>query len=214
MSTKTATQRILHSEGNPAPEDEEKKQQEINANNDNPPPATTEEEKKDETSANNDTDQKDETSCNSDDEGWLGLVNKIAGVCGLPDTATGDDILKYVTDLKTDFDLLKQQATESNGGTQAHSRAPLTRQLHSNRGGRRMDRDVTPAGVVIHRTPEGKAVKVPQSDIDLVTHCRQAVDAEIVRHGRQLTPGEYDRAWSRQRRNSPPRAASNSNLNT
>ena len=196
MSTKTATQRILHSEGT-APEDEEKKQQEINANNDNPPPATTEEEKKDETSANNDTDQKDETSCNSDDEGWLGLVNKIAGVCGLPDTATGDDILKYVTDLKTDFDLLKQQADQSGGGTQAHSRAPLTRQLHSNRGGRRMDRDVTPAGVVIHRTPEGKAVKVPQSDVDLVTHCRQAVDAEIVRHGRQLTPGEYDRAWSR-----------------
>ena len=60
-----------------------------------------------------------------------------------------------------------------------------------------MDRDVTPAGVVIHRTPEGKAVKVPQSDVDLVTHCRQAVDAEIVRHGRQLTPGEYDRTWSR-----------------
>ena len=197
MSTQTATQRILHSEGNPAPEDEEKKQQEINANNDNPPPATTEEEKKDETSANNDTDQNDETSCNSDDEGWLGLVNKIAGVCGLPDTATGDDILKYVTDLKTDFDLLKQQAEESGGGTQAHSRAPLTRQLHSNRGGRRMDRDVTPSGVVIHRTPEGKAVKIPQSDVDLVTHCRQAVDAEIVRHGRQLTPGEYDRAWSR-----------------
>ena len=197
MSTQTATQRILHSEGNPAPEDEEKKQQGINANNDNPPPATTEEEKKDETSANNDTDQNDETSCNSDDEGWLGLINKIAGVCGLPDTATGDDILKYVTDLKTDFDLLKQQAEESGGGTQAHSRAPLTRQLHSNRGGRRMDRDVTPSGVVIHRTPEGKAVKIPQSDVDLVTHCRQAVDAEIVRHGRQLTPGEYDRAWSR-----------------
>lgn len=115
----------------------------------------------------------------------------------MPDTATGDDILKYVTDLKTDFDLLKQQAEESGGGTQAHSRAPLTRQLHSNRGGRRMDRDVTPSGVVIHRTPEGKAVKIPQSDVDLVTHCRQAVDAEIVRHGRQLTPGEYDRAWSR-----------------
>ena len=34
----------------------------------------------------------------------------------LSETATGDDILKAVTDLKTDFDLLKQQVDESNGG--------------------------------------------------------------------------------------------------
>lgn len=199
MNGKAKQQRILHSEGDPTPEDEAKKKQETNTNNDNPPPATTEEEKKkeDKTNTNNDDQNKDETSCNSDDEGWLGLVNKIAGVCGLPDTATGDDILKAVTDLKTDFDLLKQQVDESNGGSVAHNRAPLPRQLHNKGNQQRMDLDVTPAGVVTHRTPEGKSVKVPQSDVDLVAHCRKAVDAEITKHGRALTPGEYNRTWSR-----------------
>lgn len=197
MSKKTTQQRVLHSEGT-APEDEDKNK-DTNTNSDNPPPSTEEEKKKEEEAdtTNTNNDDEDETNCNSEDEGWLGLVNKIAGVCGLPDTATGDDILKAVTDLKTDFDLLKQQVDESNGGTQAHSRAPLTRQLHSNQGGRRMDRKVTPAGVVTHRTPEGKAVKVPQSDVDLVAHCRKAVDAEVTKHGRALTPGEYNRTWTR-----------------
>lgn len=60
-----------------------------------------------------------------------------------------------------------------------------------------MDIKVTPAGVVTHRTPEGKAVQIPQSDVDLVAHCRKAVDAEVTKHNRPLTPGEYDRAWSR-----------------
>ncbi|WP_297404820.1 hypothetical protein [uncultured Akkermansia sp.] len=199
MSIKTATQRILHSEGT-APEDEDKnKANDTNTNSDNPPPSTEEEKKKEEEAdtTNTNNDDNDETNCNSEDEGWLGLANEIAKALNLPETATGDDILKAVTNLKTDFDLLKQQVDQSNGGTQAHSRAPLTRQLHSNQGGRRMDRKVTPSGVITHRTPEGKAVQVPQSDVDLVVHCRQAVDAEIVRHGRQLTPGEYDRAWSR-----------------
>ena len=60
-----------------------------------------------------------------------------------------------------------------------------------------MDRKVTPSGVITHRTPEGKAVQVPQSDVDLVAHCRKAVDAEVAKHGRPLTPGEYNRAWTR-----------------
>ena len=200
MSKKATQQRVLHSEGT-APEDEDKnKANETNTNSDNPPPATEEEKKKEEeantTNTNND-DGDDETNCNSEDEGWLGICNEIAKALNLSETATGDDILKAVTDLKTDFDLLKQQVAESNGGTQAHSKAPLTRQLHSNQGGWRMDRDVTPAGVVTHRTPEGKAVKVPQSDVDLVAHCRKAVDTEITKHGRALTPGEYNLAWTR-----------------
>lgn len=197
MSKKATQQRVLHSDD--AAGDEEKKKQETNTNNDNPPPATTEEEKKkeDETNTNNDDKDNDETNCNSEDEGWLGICNEIAKALNLSETATGDDILKAVMDLKTDFDLLKQQVAESNGSTQAHSRAPLTRQLHSNQGGRRMDRDVTPAGVVTHRTPEGKAVKVPQSDVDLVAHCRKAVDAEITKYGRALTPGEYNLAYTK-----------------
>lgn len=202
MSTQATKTRVLHSEGANAPADEDKDKT-TNTNSDNPPPSNAEEEKKKEEEANTtntnntDPDKKDETNCNSEDEGWLGICNEIAKALNLSETATGDDILKAVTDLKTDFDLLKQQAAESNGGTQAHSKAPLTRQLHRNQGGRRMDPKVTPAGVVTHRTPEGKDVRVPQSDVDLVTHCRKAVDAEITRHGRQLTPGEYDRAWSR-----------------
>ena len=199
MSTQATQKRVLHSEGT-APEDEDKNKQ-TNTNNDNPPPSSAEEEKKkeDETNTNNDTDpnKEDETNCNSEDEGWLGICNEIAKALNLSETATGDDILKAVTDLKTDFDLLKQQVDESNGGTQAHNKAPLTRQLHSNQGGRRMDRKVTPAGVVTHRTPEGKAVKVPQSDVDLVAHCRKAVDAETIKHGRPLTPGEYNAVWGR-----------------
>lgn len=200
MSKKATQQRVLHSEGT-APEDEDKnKANDTNTNSDNPPPATEEEKKKKEeantTNTNND-DGDDETNCNSEDEGWLGICNEIAKALNLSETATGDDILKAVTDLKTDFELIKQQVAESNGGTQAHSKAPLTRQLHSNQGGRRMDRDVTPAGVVTHRTPEGKAVKVPQSDVDLVAHCRKAVDTEITKHGRALTPGEYNLAWTR-----------------
>ena len=158
------------------------------------------EEKKKEEAAdttNTNNDDNDETNCNSEDEGWLGICNEIAKVLNLSETATGDDILKAVTDLKTDFDLLKQQAAESGSATQAHSKAPLTRQLHNNQGGRRMDSKITPAGVVTHRTPEGKAVQIPQSDVDLVAHCRKAVDAEVTKHGRALTPGEYDRAWSR-----------------
>lgn len=201
MSKKATQQRVLHSEGT-APEDEDKnKANDTNTNSDNPPPSTEEEKKKEEeantTNTNNDDEDEDETNCNSEDEGWLGICNEIAKALNLSETATGDDILKAVTDLKTDFDLLKQQADQSNGGTQAHSKAPLTRQLHSNQGGRRMDRKVTPAGVITHRTPEGKAVQVPQSDVDLVAHCRKAVDAEITKHGRPLTPGEYNRAWTR-----------------
>ena len=198
MSKKATQQRVLHSEGT-APEDEDKNK--ANTNSDNPPPSTEEEKKKEEeadtTNTNNDDKDNDETNCNSEDEGWLGLANEIAKALNLPETATGDDILKAVTNLKTDFDLLKQQVDQSNGGTQAHSRAPLTRQLHSNQGGRRMDRKVTPSGVITHRTPEGKAVQVPQSDVDLVAHCRKAVDAEITKHGRPLTPGEYNRAWTK-----------------
>lgn len=198
MSKKATQQRVLHSDD---PAGDEDKDKQTNTNNDNPPPATTEEEKKKEeaanTNTNNDDKDNDETNCNSEDEGWLGICNEIAKALNLSETATGDDILKAVTDLKTDFDLLKQQVDESNGGTQAHNKAPLTRQLHSNQGGRRMDRKVTPAGVITHRTPEGKAVKVPQSDVDLVAHCRKAVDAETIKHGRALTPGEYNRAWTR-----------------
>lgn len=195
MSKKATQQRVLHSD-DPAGDEDKNKANETNTNSDNPPPSTEEEKKKeDETNTNND--DEDETNCNSEDEGWLGICNEIAKALNLSETATGDDILKAVTDLKTDFDLLKQQVDESNGGTQAHSRAPLTRQLHSNQGGRRMDRKVTPAGVVTHRTPEGKAVKVPQSDVDLVAHCRKAVDAEITKHGRALTPGEYNIAYTK-----------------
>lgn len=199
MSKKATQQRVLHSEGT-APEDEDKnKANDTNTNSDNPPPSTEEEKKKKEEAdtTNTNNDDEDETNCNSEDEGWLGICNEIAKALNLSETATGDDILKAVTDLKTDFDLLKQQVDASGGGTQAHSRAPLTRQLHSNQGGRRMDRKVTPAGVVTHRTPEGKAVKVPQSDVDLVAHCRKAVDAEVTKHGRALTPGEYNRTWTR-----------------
>ena len=197
MSKKATQQRVLHSDD--AAGDEEKKKQETNTNNDNPPPATTEEEKKkeDETNTNNDDQNKDETNCNSDDEGWLGICNEIAKALNLSETATGDDILKAVTDLKTDFDLLKQQVDESNGGSVAHNRAPLPRQLHNKGNQQRMDPKVTPAGVVTHRTPEGKAVKVPQSDVDMVAHCRKAVDAEVTKHGRALTPGEYNRTWTR-----------------
>lgn len=197
MSKKATQQRVLHSDD---PAGDEDKDKQTNTNNDNPPPSTEEEKKKeDETNTNNDTDpnKEDETNCNSEDEGWLGICNEIAKALNLSETATGDDILKAVTDLKTDFDLLKQQAAESGGGTQAHSKAPLTRQLHSNQGGRRMDAKVTPAGVVTHRTPEGKAVKVPQSDVDLVAHCRKAVEAETIKHGRPLTPGEYNAVWGR-----------------
>lgn len=195
MSKQATQQRVLHSD-DPAGDEDKNKANETNTNSDNPPPSTEEEKKKeDETNTNND--DEDETNCNSEDEGWLGICNEIAKALNLSETATGDDILKAVTDLKTDFDLLKQQVDESNGGTQAHSRAPLTRQLHSNQGGRRMDRKVTPAGVVTHRTPEGKAVKVPQSDVDLVAHCRKAVDAEITKHGRALTPGEYNLAYTK-----------------
>lgn len=198
MSKQATQQRVLHSD-DPAGDEDKNKANETNTNSDNPPPATTEEEKKkeDETNTNNDDKDNDETNCNSEDEGWLGICNEIAKELNLPETATGDDILKAVTNLKTDFDLLKQQVDQSNGGTQAHSRAPLTRQLHNNQGGRRMDRKVTPSGVITHRTPEGKAVQVPQSDVDLVAHCRKAVDAEIAKHGRPLTPGEYNRAWTR-----------------
>ncbi|WP_419066665.1 hypothetical protein, partial [Akkermansia sp.] len=153
--------------------------------------------KEDETNTNNDDQNKDETNCNSDDEGWLGICNEIAKALNLSETATGDDILKAVTDLKTDFDLLKQQVDESNGGSVAHNRAPLPRQLHNKGNQQRMDPKVTPAGVITHRTPEGKAVKVPQSDVDLVAHCRKAVDAEVTKHGRALTPGEYNRTWTR-----------------
>ena len=149
------------------------------------------------TNTNNDDQNKDETNCNSDDEGWLGICNEIAKALNLSETATGDDILKAVTDLKTDFDLLKQQVDESNGGSVAHNRAPLPRQLHNKGNQQRMDPKVTPAGVITHRTPEGKAVKVPQSDVDLVAHCRKAVDAEVTKHGRALTPGEYNRTWTR-----------------
>lgn len=200
MSTQQRHQRVLHSEGT-APGDEDKnKVNDTNTNSDNPPPSNTEEEKKKEEAAdttNTNNDDNDETNCNSEDEGWLGICNEIAKVLNLSETATGDDILKAVTDLKTDFDLLKQQAAESGSATQAHSKAPLSRQLHNNQGGRRMDSKITPAGVVTHRTPEGKAVQIPQSDVDLVAHCRKAVDAEVTKHGRALTPGEYDRAWSR-----------------
>ena len=109
MSKKATQQRVLHSAD--AAGDEEKKKQETNTKNDNPSPATTEEEKKkeDETNTNNDDQNKDETNCSSDDEGWLGICNESAKALNLSETATGDDILKAVTDLKTDFDLLKQQ---------------------------------------------------------------------------------------------------------
>lgn len=142
MSTQQRHQRVLHSEGT-APGDEDKnKVNDTNTNSDNPPPSNTEEEKKKEEAAdttNTNNDDNDETNCNSEDEGWLGICNEIAKVLNLSETATGDDILKAVTDLKTDFDLLKQQAAESGSATQAHSKAPLTRQLHNNQGGRRMD---------------------------------------------------------------------------
>lgn len=199
MNGKEKQKRVMHSEGT-APEDDDKnKTDATNTNNDNPPPATTEEEKKkeEETNTNNDDQNKDETNCNSDDEGWLGICNEIAKALNLSETATGDDIIKAVTDLKTDFDLLKQQVDESNGGSVAHNRAPLPRQLHNKGNQQRMDGKVTPAGVVTHRTPEGKTVKVPQSDVDLVAHCRKAVDAEVTKHGRALTPGEYNLAWSK-----------------
>lgn len=194
MSKQATKTRVLHSDDPAGDEDKTK-----TTNSDNPPPSTEEEKKKEEAAntTNTNNDNNDETNCNSEDEGWLGICNEIAKVLNLSETATGDDILKAVTDLKTDFDLLKQQAAESGGGTQAHSKTPLTRQLHNNQGGRRMDRKVTPAGVITHRTPEGKDVKIPQSDVDLVAHCRKAVDAEITKHGRPLTPGEYNRAWTR-----------------
>ena len=74
---------------------------------------------------------------------------------------------------------------------------PCRDSCHNKGNQQRMDPKVTPAGVITRRTPEGKAVKVPQSDVDLVAHCRKAVDAEVTKHGRALTPGEYNRTWTR-----------------
>lgn len=190
MPKQAQTQRVLHSEGNPEEDDKDT----ANLNNDTP--ANTEDDKKEgETNTNNDDAAKDATNCNSEEEGWLDICNQIAAALNLPDTATGDDILQAVQDLKTDCDLLKQQV--DSGDTQAHSRRRHhPRVLHS-KAAIRLDKDVTPKGTVTHRTPEGKAVQVPQSDVDLITHCRKTVSDEETRRGRPLSAGEYDAAWSR-----------------
>lgn len=189
MIKKPKQQRVLHSDTE-LTEDENRNNEGLDVTESSAGVEAEQSESAEVQTANEQSEEELET--HSGDEGWLGICNEIAQALNLPDTATGDDILKAVIELKSDFELLKQ-ASEETSEAITHSKAPLPRRLL--RSGQRMDRKVVPSRVSTHRTPEGRTVEVPQRDVDLVSHCRAAVEAERRQLGRQLTPGEYNRAW-------------------
>lgn len=186
MKKKINNTRVLHSEGA-----EDEKDKKLNSE------AAEEEQKQtegEEKQINSDSDQKDEKECNSEDAGgWLGIANAIAEELGLGAEASGDDIVAAVKTLKADYDTLKSAVPAAN--TQTHSR-PAPRLLHS-RGRERMDKQVQPAPGKSVRTPDGKAITVKQQEVDLVKHCQAAVEKRMSALGRELTPSEFNTAWSR-----------------
>lgn len=194
---KAATSRQKNSEGADAPLPEDKKELPADTNSEEAPANKPE----------GNCLPEDEPQQNADDTGAMELLSDVCDELELAEDCNGDDVLSAIRNLKTQVEELTEALAEANSaagtgaaGTTSQTNSRRYPHLFKSKQCNTALKGGKPNGVTTLQLG-GRPVQVNCQEVQLVTHCQQAISKEESTLGRKLNPGEYSRVWQQAKDN-------------